>query len=142
MSQDEDIIREIGTLYEWLDQTLSRHEAQAGHCFSCGKCCDFDTYGHRLYVTHAEMLYFAAKIGSENLKPMPSGHCPYRIENRCSVHEHRFSGCRTFCCRGDSDFQNQLTEQALDRIKALSDALDISYAYMDLRQALYQSMSP
>jgi hypothetical protein len=142
MSQDEDIIREIGNLYEWLNQTLASHEAQAGQCFACGKCCDFDAYGHRLYVTRAEMLYFAAKIGPENLKAMHSGQCPYRVNDQCSVHEHRFSGCRTFCCRGDSDFQNQLTEQALDRIKALSDSLDISYEYMDLRQALNQSMSP
>ena len=141
MSQNEDIISEIGRVYEWLDQTLASHEAQAGHCFACGKCCDFDAYGHRLYVTRAEMLYFAEKIGSENLKPMPSGQCPYRVNDHCSVHEHRFAGCRTFCCRGDADFQNQLTEQALDKIKALSDSLDIPYEYMDLRQALNRSMN-
>ena len=142
MSQDEDIIREIGHLYAWLDQTLDSHPAQAGHCQACGTCCDFDGYGHRLYVTRAEMLYFAAKIGPENLKTMPSGQCPYRVNNHCSVHEFRFSGCRTFCCRGEADFQNQLTEQALNKIKALSDSLDIPYEYMDLRQALNRSKNP
>ena len=142
MGQNEDIIREIAHVYEWLDQTLTSHATQAGQCFACGKCCDFDTYGHRLYVTRAEMLYFAVKIGQENLKTMPSGQCPYRVNDHCSVHEYRFSGCRTFCCRGDSDFQNQLTEQALNKIKALSDSLDIPYEYMDLRQALNHPLSP
>ncbi len=139
MSQNEDVISEIGRVYEWLDQTLASHEAQAGHCVACGKCCHFDAYGHRLYVTHAEMLYFAAKIGAENLKPMPSGQCPYQINGKCSVHAHRFSGCRIFCCRGESDFQNQLTEQTLNKIKAMSDSLDIPYEYVDLRQALNRS---
>ncbi len=141
MSQNSDIIGEIDSLYQWLDQTLASHKAQAGACSACGKCCDFDAYGHRLYVTHAEMLHFASKMGSDPLKAMPSGPCPYMENHRCSVHEHRFSGCRIYGCQGDAEYQNQLTEQALNKIKALCNALDVPYEYMDLRQALNRSMS-
>ncbi len=141
MSQNEEIIAEIGLLYAWLDRVLASHKAKAGTCTACGKCCDFDAYGHRLYITHAEMLYFSQKIGG-NLKEMRSGKCPYMVENRCSVHKHRFLGCRTYGCQGDSDFQNELTEQALARLKNLCDSLNIPYKYMDLRQALNQQIKP
>jgi len=139
MSQNKRIISEIAGLYQWLDQTLANHKTRAGACSACGKCCDFDTYGHRLYVTHPEMHYFSAKTGSRNLRLMPSGQCPYMDDNRCSVHEHRFSGCRIYGCQGDSSFQNRLSEQALDKIKALCNAFDVPYEYMDIRQALNQA---
>jgi hypothetical protein len=141
VSEDREIIAEIDRLYQWIDQTLANHRAQAGECNACGKCCDFDAYGHRLYVTHAEMLYFSEKIGTDNLKPMPSGACPYRVNHRCSVHEYRFSGCRIYGCQGDAEFQNQLTEQALDKIKAWCDTLGVPYEYSDLRQALNRSQN-
>ena len=136
MSRSGRIIREIDHLYLWLDQTLASHKAQAGDCSACGKCCDFDAYGHRLYVTHAEMLYFSSKVGPSGLRPMPTGQCPYMEGNRCSVHPYRFSGCRIYGCAGHAEFQNKLTEKALEKIKDLSDILDIRYEYMDIRQAL------
>jgi Fe-S-cluster containining protein len=141
MSPNEPIIIEMDRLYHWLDQILSSQTSIVGPCTACGKCCDFDLYGHRLYVTHAEMLYFSAKVGPENMKSMHSGQCPYLEDHRCSVHEYRFSGCRIYGCQGDSDLQGQLTEQTLDRIKALGNQYDIPYKYMDLRQALNQSAS-
>ncbi len=141
MRKNEEIIAEIGLLFAWLDEILASHKAKAGDCTACGKCCDFDAFGHRLYVTHAEMLYFAEKMGNK-LKEMPSGKCPYMERNRCSVHKYRFLGCRIYGCQGDSDFQSQLTEKALNRLKALCDSLDIPYKYMDLRQALNQHVKP
>ncbi|MCF7975252.1 MAG: YkgJ family cysteine cluster protein [Phycisphaerae bacterium] len=141
MSQNEAVVEEISRLYVWLDEILGAQPQIVGPCTACGKCCDFDAYGHRLYVTHAEMLYFSEKIGRKNLKAMHSGQCPYLEDNRCSVHEHRFSGCRIYGCQGESDLQNQVTEQTLDKIKALCDTIDIPYEYQDLRQALNQSVS-
>lgn len=136
MTNDSRMVEEIALLYEWLDQLLAMHQEEAGDCSACGKCCDFDAYGHRLYVTHAEMLYFSSKMGQRGLRPMRSGQCPYMEQGRCSVHPYRFSGCRIFGCRGDVEFQNQLTEQTLNEIKSLCDEMDIPYEYMDIRQAL------
>ncbi len=31
-------------------------------CVASGKCCKFERYGHRLYVTTAELEYFAAVL--------------------------------------------------------------------------------
>ena len=45
-------------------------------CNACGNCCDFDAYGHRLYITPPELMYLADKIGKENLKPMTGWPLP------------------------------------------------------------------
>ena len=102
----------------------------------CGKCCDFDSYDHRLFVTSPEIEYLTAKIGRDNIKPMTNGRCPYNINGRCTIHENRFAACRIFCCRGDKDFQNQLSEATLAKLKALCDELEIPYRYLELPTAL------
>jgi len=48
---------EMRTLYERLDAEIA---ARSPVCTNRGQCCKFDQYGHRLYVTPAEMAYFAA----------------------------------------------------------------------------------
>jgi Fe-S-cluster containining protein len=70
------------------------------------------------------------------LEPMPAGRCPYQQDNRCTIHEHRFAGCRIFTCRGDPDFQSELSEAALKRLKTLCEELQIPYRYQDLPAAL------
>lgn len=132
------IIERVGALYRWIDSELARKAELVGACGACGKCCDFDTYDHRLFVTPPELIYFAAGLGGDELKTMRTGLCPYNVGFRCSVHEHRFAGCRIFCCTGDADFQSDLTEEVLKELKAISNELDIPYRYADLRTALNQ----
>ena len=67
---------------------------------------------------------------------MPTGRCPYQQDNRCTIHEHRFAGCRIFCCRGDPGFQGDLSETALKRLKSLCEGFPIPYRYLDLPIAL------
>jgi len=31
-------------------------------CLASGRCCKFETYGHRLYVTTAELVHFAERL--------------------------------------------------------------------------------
>ncbi|MBP7052521.1 MAG: YkgJ family cysteine cluster protein [Phycisphaerae bacterium] len=73
---------------------------------------------------------------SHRLLPMPTGRCPYQQDNRCTIHEHRFAGCRIFTCRGDSAFQSDLSEAALKRLKQLCEELRVPYRYQDLPTAL------
>ncbi len=130
------LIHEVEALYEWIDAQLRLHEVQAGQCRACGACCDFTAYDHRLFVTPVELIYLAEKLGTTRLKPMTSGVCPYQQAGRCTVHAHRFTGCRVFCCDGNADFQSDLTEDILKRLKAMGERFGVPYRYMDLATAL------
>ena len=130
------LVAEVETLYEWIDAQLRQDEARAGQCRACGACCDFASYDHLLFVTPPELIYLAEKLGTERLKQMASGSCPYQEETKCTVHAHRFAGCRIFCCSGDTDFQSDLTEEVLKRLKAICERFALPYRYADLATAL------
>jgi Fe-S-cluster containining protein len=126
----------VEAIYKWLDEQIAACQMEAGVCDACGKCCDFESFGHRLFVTTPEMIFFAEKIRSKNLKQMTKGKCSYRAGDKCTVYEHRFAGCRIFCCKGDARFQSDLTEAVIKKFKAVCDELKIPYRYMDLPTAL------
>jgi Fe-S-cluster containining protein len=138
MNNTQAIVARVAELYAWVDQEIQDHDAAAGSCLACAQCCDFVAYDHRLYVTTPELIYFKAQLGSEPVKPMSTGRCPYQEGQKCSVHTIRFLGCRIFCCKGQSQFQNELMETALQRLKALCEEFDIPYQYTDLATALNQ----
>jgi len=133
---DSRLLDRVAEIYKWLDLQIRRHSDLAGVCKSCGKCCDFDGFDHRLFITPPERMYLAAGLGAENIKPMPRSRCPYNIEGKCSVYEYRFAGCRIFCCKADKDFQSSLTESTLEKLKSLCTEFQIPYRYTDLASAL------
>ena len=180
MMRNKKISREVGLIYAWLDERISNSEAK-GNCAACGKCCDFEKFGHKLFVTTPEIMYFAEKIGAsdviasepvlskvEGAKPseiskkfrgpspgnpldfsgqsqMTTGRCPYQVEGpstslgtvrKCTVYPYRFSACRIFFCKGNADFQSQLTEEALKKFKVLCEKFKIPYRYVELPAAL------
>lgn len=130
------LVEEVAALYDWIDARLAREPERAGRCKGCGACCDFPAYDHRLFVTPPELIYLAAKLNVDQLEPMPTGRCPYQQDGLCTIHEHRFAGCRIFCCGGDADFQGGLTETALKRLKSLCEEFQVPYRYQDLPAAL------
>ena len=130
------LIGEVAALYEWIEAQLQDNRDRAGACNACGACCDFVRYDHRLFVTPPEVIYLAKKLDAEKLEPMVSGQCPYQEGEKCTVHEHCFCGCRIFCCHGDADFQSELTEAALKKLKAICLRFEIPYRYADLATAL------
>lgn len=130
------LVEEVAELYNWIESQLQAHPDRAGVCNVCGACCDFVGYDHLLFVTPPELIYLARKPGVEKLKPMVAGRCPYQEEGKCTVHTHRFSGCRIFCCTGDADFQSELTEAVLKKLKTLCERFEIPYRYADLAKAL------
>jgi Fe-S-cluster containining protein len=132
MKDNSQIIQEVQAIYSWLDAGIA---AIGRGCRACGNCCDFDAYGHRLYVTTPEFIYFKHFVGPD-LKPMPTGVCPYRVDNKCTVYPYRFSGCRIFDCRTDALAQTKLCEQSIHRFKELCNTLNIPYRYVYLKDAL------
>jgi hypothetical protein len=125
------ICEQVKQIYDWLDSQIKLYDPD---CSACGKCCDFDSFGHKLFVTSPELLYFY-----ENLKPlskMTPGRCPYQKENKCTAREFRFSGCRIFFCKGDQEKQNALYEETIKKFKKLCDDYNLPYQYTELSAAL------
>jgi hypothetical protein len=81
-------------------------------------------------------MYLEAHLGPGNVRPMPDGRCPYNAGGKCEVYEHRFAACRIFCCHGDTDFQSSLSEECLEKLKAICTEFQIPYRYADLAVAL------
>jgi Fe-S-cluster containining protein len=134
MDISPDIIQDIGGIYRRLDEQIA---GWGSSCRACGKCCDFEAFGHRLYVTAPEAMYFAHHVGRP-LMPMSGGVCPYRVDGRCSVYAWRFAGCRIFQCEGGEAQQGALSEAVLAEFKRLCEQYSVPYRYMDLKAALTQ----
>jgi Fe-S-cluster containining protein len=130
------LIDRVREIYGQIDEAVGTSPELAGRCLACGKCCSFESYGHRLYVTPPELLYLAHHIGSQNLKPVTDGLCPYNVQGKCTIYDYRFASCRIFCCNSDREFQNQLTESILAQLKKMCRDLVIPYKYMELTTAL------
>ena len=151
------IVARVSEIYKWIDEQILASNALAGQCSACGKCCDFESYDHRLYVTTPEIIYFVEKLGLANIKRMAchgvgdiradsdidepgrsrtGGRCCYQVEDKCAVHAYRFSGCRIFCCKGKATFQSELTEAAIKKFKTLCAEFQIPYRYVELPMAL------
>jgi Fe-S-cluster containining protein len=136
MSGNSALLGKVAEVYDWLDSQITASGDLVARCEACGKCCDFESFEHRLFVTPPELIYLAAKLETEALRPMVRGICPYNIDGKCSVYEYRFAGCRIFFCKWDADFQSTLSESALKRFKSLCMEFGIPYRYAELRAAL------
>jgi Fe-S-cluster containining protein len=133
--RDEQLCKKVAEIYDWLESRITDVN-QENQCSACGRCCDFEGYDHRLFVTVPELKYLAENIGHENVRPMPTGKCPYNIEGKCTVYEYRFASCRIFSCGGDVDFQSELSELTLQKLRCLCEELEIPYLYRELAFAL------
>ncbi len=142
MTQDR-IITEVADIYRWIDLQVTEHtssQTTGTGCDMCGRCCDFADFDHRLYVTTPEMAYFALHAGPNKVRKMDSDVCPYRDKGQCTVHAHRFAGCRIFSCKDalPAETQGRISEQAITGFRALCDRYDMPYGYDQLRNALNQ----
>ncbi|MHC4483022.1 MAG: YkgJ family cysteine cluster protein [Planctomycetota bacterium] len=133
---NKQLLERVAEIYNWLDSQIHQDISLAGACRACGKCCNFDNFDHRLFVTAPELMYLAANLGAKNIKPMTTSRCPYNVAGKCTIYEHRFAGCRIFSCRGSADFQSRLSESALKKIKSICTELQLPYCYSELASAL------
>lgn len=136
MQNNGQLSEKVAGIYNWLDDKIRNNSSLAGKCDTCGKCCDFAKFDHRLFVTPPELMYLSAILGAKNIKSMTTSRCPYNINGKCTIYEYRFAGCRIFYCRGDADFQNRLSESALNKFKSICTEFQIPYRYTDLTTAL------
>ncbi len=129
------VVEAVEGIYRRLQ---SRLEPAGRSCKACGRCCDFESFGHRLYITSPELIYFQSKLKENDvpLQAMTGGVCPYRKKGRCSAYPWRFAGCRIFNCTGNADLQSMLSEGTIASCKSLCIQSGLEYRYMDLKSAL------
>lgn len=129
----DEVRRQVLEVYRDIDAAIA---LASPRCDASGRCCRFEEYGHRLYISHfeAEILIEAA--------PAYEGHvggegCPFQKDNLCTAREPRPLGCRIyFCDPTHQDLGNALTEAALHRLKQIADDQGLAWRYGPLQHFL------
>jgi Fe-S-cluster containining protein len=88
---------EIVEIYNELEAELA--SINPG-CNACGTCCHFDEFNHVLYASTIETKYIQENVEVPPFDP-GQGTCPFLIDNKCTIREHRALGCRVFFCNPD-----------------------------------------
>lgn len=105
-------------------------------CDASGRCCRFEAYGHRLFVSTVELAAFVAS----DLPTPPAWDgtgCPYQVDGLCSAREGRPFGCRVYFCDPTSkDWQTAQYEHFHAAIRELHERFDVPYVYAEWREAL------
>ena len=148
------ICDQVAKIYDWLDSNL---KPSTNRCSACGKCCNFESFGHKLFVTTPELLYFSKNV--KNLRststqtplearcqrrltatkggpPLTGQTCPYLENDKCGARNYRFAGCRIFFCKTDTELQTKLSEETVKKFRLLCDKFNFPYRYIDLMTAL------
>jgi Fe-S-cluster containining protein len=111
-------------------------------CEMSGRCCRFEEYGHRLFITTAELAAFAMRLRELPdrdvlTQPPDGGGCRFQLDRICAVHQIRPLGCRLFFCdRTTEPRLQQVYEQFHSAIRNLHDRLGIPYRYVEWREGL------
>jgi Fe-S-cluster containining protein len=132
----------IAAIYREVQQAI---DARRPRCDISGRCCRFEEFGHRLFVTTAELAVFLREFrGSKSLIP-PSdnpGGCPFQQGKLCGVHTIRPFGCRIFFCDPTAEvWQQDQYETFHSRLKALHEQFGVPYFYVEWREGLRAVMS-
>jgi len=120
----------LAALYAELDAELPRWSFT---CSASGACCDFDAYGHRLYVSTLEAEHFFREAPAQRANDDPR-QCPaWGPDRLCKARSARMLGCRTYYCPPYPQGVPQDLHEVYDaRIKALHARFGIPYRYRDI----------
>ncbi|MEQ9454012.1 MAG: YkgJ family cysteine cluster protein [Phycisphaeraceae bacterium] len=146
-ARNADVDGAIANLYADLDQAVADRSPR---CDQSGRCCDFDGYKHRLYVTALETARFLIHVSPATMSkphdPRRGGlpiltaskpACVYQHDKLCTVHTIRPLGCRVFFCEpGTEAWQQDTYEHFMSRLRDLHDSHRIPYAYIEWRASL------
>ena len=133
-----DVHAAVHRVYDELAAEISRRRPV---CEMSGRCCRFEEYGHRLYVTTLEL---AAFLHDSRESPVANAMaawnglgCPFQTGKLCGVHAIRPFGCRIFFCDPTSaQWQYDQYEHFHATLKRLHETLAVPYFYLEWRQAL------
>lgn len=128
------VAQRIAEIYDRFDVEF---QTRRPRCDQSGKCCHFEEYGHRLFVTTAELASFVLANTRDEAIVWDGLGCPYQIDGLCSVHSSRPFGCRVyFCDTSSTQWQQTMYERFHAEIKQLHDELGLDYMYVEWREGL------
>ncbi|HOW71956.1 MAG TPA: hypothetical protein PKY77_15260 [Phycisphaerae bacterium] len=120
----------VTALRRFFDETDRQIAGYHPTCWNHGHCCQFGTYGHRLYVTALEVVMYLA--GGYDLPVIEQDACPHARDGRCQARTCRPLGCRVFYCDPAArEWQGPLTEERLAVLRDLHGQLGVPYFYAD-----------
>jgi Fe-S-cluster containining protein len=133
----------VGAVYRDIARAIEQRKPV---CVMSGRCCRFEEYGHRLYVTTMELACFVHDLkelgGPERSGLAVDGGCRFQVGKRCGVHAIRPFGCRIFFCDSTAEeWQQSRYEEFHGRLKSLHDSLSVPYFYVEWRQGLEMVLS-
>ncbi len=151
-----EVLAAVARVYEDVRAEIERRQPV---CQLSGRCCKFEEFGHRLYVSTLELAAFTAGLkaeggrmkdereaAGERITPLSSFRlqvstltpgCPFQVGKLCGVHTIRPFGCRMyFCDTTAADWQQETYEMFHRKLKLLHDELGIPYFYVEWRAAL------
>jgi len=137
--QRPEVLSAVGQLYREMDARTARRQPV---CRRSGRCCRFDEFGHRLYVTTMELAAFVASLAGLELPAgvgggSTRGACPFQAGGLCCVHAIRPFGCRVYFCDPSAmEWQEDQYETLHGRLRQLHDELGVAYFYVEWRAAL------
>ena len=134
-SKRDDVVAAVQALYARVTHEIDQRRPV---CLVSGRCCRFEEFGHRLFVTTIELAAVLHNLPPHHLPPfLPPTGCPFQLNKLCTVHSIRPFGCRMFFCDATStNWQNAAYERFHAELKALHQTLDVPYAYLEWRTAL------
>jgi len=124
----------VGEIYAAIAAEI---DARKPICAMSGKCCRFEEYGHRLYLTTIELAAFTAQLQNKPVENWSGQGCPFQLGKLCSVHAIRPMGCRLFFCDpASTDWQQTRYERFHADLKYLHTRFNVPYLYCEWRTAL------
>lgn len=133
-ARDPSAIESVGDLYQSVQAEIDRRRPL---CVISGRCCRFEEFGHRLFVTTLELARLMRDLQADPMQNWDGTGCPFQRNKLCSVHVIRPFGCRMFFCDATStQWQNEQYERFHAQLKQLHERFDIPYFYLEWREAL------
>lgn len=130
----EEVVSAVRGVYERVQKQI---DLRRPLCVASGRCCRFEAFGHRLFVTTIELAAFVRELPDAAVQMTDPGGCPFQVAKLCSVHGIRPFGCRIFFCDATAEgWQQEQYEAFHGQIKRLHESLGVDYFYTEWRSAL------
>lgn len=136
---------ELETIYEQIADEIER---RGPACWASGRCCNFGSAGHLLFVTGLEAAYTLGGLAAPERRAAAgegdslTDACPLQVSNLCGVHAVRPLGCRIYFCDATAQaWQHELSERMLRAVRDLHDRWEVPYRYGEWRRMLRELAS-
>lgn len=148
--QQVKVVKALEEIFKQVGQAIEQRGPQ---CWVSGRCCHFESFGHRLYVSGLEIAWVLAELSKER-RDLADGleisrwvegglqdGCVFQQGHCCGIHAYRPLGCRLFFCqRGTQDWQHEIYEVMLGRLRRVHEQFDLPYRYMEWRMGLAEAV--